>query len=60
MGVDVTELVEGKVLAIRATGKLTKEDYEQFVPPIERNIENGKVRILFEMHDFHGWEAAAL
>jgi len=50
-----------KILNVKVKGKLTKEDYEQFVPEAERLIdEHGKIRILFEMDDFHGWEAGAL
>jgi len=49
------------VLKVSVSGKLTTEDYELFVPEIERQIEeHGKIRILFEMHDFHGWTAGAL
>jgi hypothetical protein len=41
------------------SGKLSKEDYEHFVPEVERLIEQeGKIRLLFEMHDFHGWKGA--
>jgi len=48
------------LVAVRASGKLTKADYEQFVPEAERLIaEHGKIRVLFEMHDFHGWRAGA-
>jgi len=51
----------GKLLHVRAHGKLTKEAYELFVPAIEEQIQaHGKLRILFEMHDFHGWTAGAL
>jgi hypothetical protein len=61
MAVEIHEKVDGKVLLVRVTGKLTKEDYEQFVPEVERQIErHGKVRVLFDMHDFHGWTAGAL
>lgn len=50
-----------KILAVRASNKLTKEDYEHFIPEVERLIkQEGKIRLLFEMHDFHGWEAGAL
>ena len=50
-----------RILEVKVTGKLSKEDYEQFVPEAERLIEKlGKLRILFEMQDFHGWEAGAL
>lgn len=49
------------ILAVHVTGKLEKADYEKFVPAIEDAIDrHGKVRILFDMHDFHGWSAGAL
>lgn len=52
---------EANVVEIRVSGKLTHADYEQFVPVIERRIaEKGKVRILLQMDDFHGWEPTAL
>ena len=52
---------EGPVLEVRATGKLTREFYERLVPAIERQIAaNGKLRVLFVIHDFHGWTAGAL
>ena len=56
----LTEKQDGKVLEIQLQGKLTREDYEMFVPDIERLIhKHGKLRILFEMHDFDGWSAGA-
>jgi hypothetical protein len=49
------------IIAVRASGKLSTADYDAFVPEVERLIkQHGKVRILFEMHDFHGWELGAL
>ena len=61
MSVKLTEGFEGKVLSVRASDKLTREDYQYFVPEFERQIEqNGKIRVLFDMHDFHGWKAGAL
>jgi len=51
----------GKIMEIQAHGKLTKEDYESFVPEIERLIQlHGKLRILFYMHEFEGWSMGAL
>lgn len=61
MSVDVREETGGKTLAIKLSGKLTKEDYQTFVPEIERLIKaHGKLRLLVELVDFHGWELAAL
>jgi hypothetical protein len=61
MTVKIQEQDGGKVLEIQASEKLSKADYEHFVPLVEQLIaKHGKVRILFEMHNFHGWEAGAL
>ena len=63
MAVEVTEQENTgrRILHVRATGKLTKEDYLQFLPEVERLIkQQGKIRLVFEMNDFHGWDAGAL
>jgi hypothetical protein len=61
MSVAVEHETTQKVVVIKVSGKLSKEDYEHFVPKIEGLVkEHGKIRILFEMHDFHGWELGAL
>jgi hypothetical protein len=61
MSFELTELVEGKIIEVRISGKLTKEAYLEFVPVTEAAIKkHGKVRILFIMHDFHGWDAGAM
>lgn len=52
---------DSSVIAVRASGKLTHADYEEFIPLFEKKIEGtGKLRILFELHDFHGWDAKAM
>ena len=61
MSVQLLEKQDGKVLEVHASGKLTVEDYEKFTPQIDRLIDkHGKIRLLFDMHDFHGWEVGAL
>ena len=61
MTVELKHDEQHKYLTVRVIGKLTKEDYQRFVPEAENLIEeHGKVRILFQMHDFHGWQAGAL
>ena len=61
MSISLREEADGKVLVIRLGGKLTKQDYERFVPEVERLIRrHGKVRMLIQMHDFHGWSLSAL
>jgi hypothetical protein len=50
-----------KVLGFKMSGKLHDQDYKSFVPMVDKAIaEQGKVRILAQFHDFHGWDAKAL
>ena len=57
----VDEEVRGKILEVHLHGKLGREDYEEFIPETERLIrQHGKISILVEMHDFHGWDGGAL
>jgi hypothetical protein len=54
-------IAAGKICHVKVTGKLTKVAYEAFAPMVDDQItEHGSIRILFEMHDFHGWTAGAL
>ncbi|BCB27442.1 hypothetical protein SKTS_23280 [Sulfurimicrobium lacus] len=60
MSMQLNEENGGKLLVVHVSGKLVKADYEQFVPAVERLVrQHGKLRILFDMTDFHGWEASA-
>ncbi len=48
------------ILDVDVSGVLTKADYEQFVPEFEQLFrQHGKMRMLFEMTGFHGWDAGA-
>lgn len=61
MSVEKRELEDGKTLEVRVTGKLTADDYREFVPDFDRLVrKHGKLKLLFEMHDFHGWDAGGL
>jgi len=61
MTIELAKESDVKVLNVKVSEKLTREDYQKFVPEVEQLIEKfGKIRVLFEMHDFHGWDAAAL
>lgn len=52
---------DGKLLVIHVRGKLHTADYEHFVPIVERAVlKHGKVRMLVQMHNFHGWDAGGL
>ena len=51
----------GKAVGFKLSGKLHDEDYKKFVPLVDAAIANeGKVRVLAQFHDFHGWDAKAL
>lgn len=59
--IQFTEKSGGKTLEVRVSEKLRHEDYERFAPEFERLVkQRGKIRVLFEMADFHGWTASAL
>jgi hypothetical protein len=61
MPIQVNEENGGKLFVVHVTGKLTKADYQQFVPEFERLVGLiGKLRVLFDMTGFHGWDAGAL
>ena len=50
-----------KSLAFKVSGKLHDEDYKTFVPLIDATAaREGKVRLLAQFEDFHGWDAHAL
>ncbi|MEO6138596.1 MAG: STAS/SEC14 domain-containing protein [Luteimonas sp.] len=51
---------DGKLLEAQLSGKLVKEDYSELVLAAERLLKaHGKIRIMLDMHDFHGWTAGA-
>jgi hypothetical protein len=50
-----------KNLGFKLSGKLHDEDYQTFVPLIDAAAaKHGKIRLLAQFHDFHGWDAHAL
>lgn len=52
---------EDHIVAFRITGKLTHEDYQAFLPQLEDLIkaQPGRLSVLFELRDFHGWDLHA-
>ena len=60
MAIQLNEENGGKILAVHVTGKLVRADYADFVPEFERLLrQHGKLRVLFDMTGFHGWDAGA-
>jgi hypothetical protein len=61
MTVELREEDGGKVLKVLLSGKLHADDYRRFGGDVDRLIQqHGKLRILVQMHDFHGWDLGAL
>lgn len=59
--IEILEENDGKLLVVKMTGKVRKEDYRHFVPAVDKAVaRHGKVRMLVEMHNFHGWTPGAL
>jgi SpoIIAA-like len=60
MPIQLKEENAGKLINVQVSGKLEKADHEHFVPEFERLArQHGKLRMLFDMTGFHGWEASA-
>jgi hypothetical protein len=60
----MTEILTGlpaHTVGFKMSGKLHDEDYKKFVPLVDAEIaREGKVNVLAQFHDFHGWDAKAL
>jgi hypothetical protein len=60
MPIQLDEENEGRILVVHVSGKLTRADYVNFVPEFERLVlVHGKIRLLFDMTGFSGWDAGA-
>lgn len=60
MSVKVTPINNGPAYEVEVTDKLHKIDYEVFTPVLKTGIANhGKIRLLLDMKNFHGWDAGA-
>ena len=61
MAIELIENAAAKSLEVKISGKLTADDYEILEPGVEKLIgDSGKIKILFIMHDFHGWDLGAV
>ena len=48
-------------VGFKMSGKLHDADYKQFVPRVDAEIaREGKINVLAQFHDFHGWDLHAL
>ena len=61
MSLHLTEKKGGKILEMAVTGKFVDSDFQNLEPTFYRLVkQHGKIRVLLEMLDFHGWEGVAL
>src|SRR6266567_706535 len=61
MTIDVQEIAGTGFVEIDLTGKLGSEDYKAYLPKIEELIrQHGKLRVVVQMQDFHGWTPGGL
>ena len=61
MAIELIENADDATLQVAASGKLSSDDYATFEPTVSRLIESaGKIKVLFVMQDFHGWEPGAV
>ena len=55
----IEEMPAGTI-GLRASGKLTREDYREVLEPaLKEGIDSGELRLVFVLTDFEGLEAAA-
>jgi hypothetical protein len=58
--IEILEQTQGNVIATKASGKLSAEDYAQLLPIMESVLKtHPKFRWYFEMENFKGWEFEA-
>jgi hypothetical protein len=59
--IEVLTGLPAHTVGFKLSGKLHDADYQQFVPLVDAEIaKEGKVNVLAQFHDFHGWDAKAL
>lgn len=61
MSVQLHEDAGARLIELKVGGTLTGEDYAKFAPEVDEFIrQQNKVRMLFEMEDFHGWKLGGM
>lgn len=59
--IKIAETSHANIVKLKITGTLTTEDYALIVGELENRIDKfNKIRLLIELHDFHGWTAGAM
>lgn len=58
--IQILKQTDDRVIATKATKKLTENDYNQLLPLLKDKLtQYQKIRWYFEMEDFDGWELKA-
>lgn len=58
--VQILEQTKDNIVATKATGTLTKDDYDEMLPVLRNKLEeHKKIKWYFEMENFEGWKPAA-
>jgi hypothetical protein len=60
MSLQIIENSSGNILELEVTGKFAASDFQGLESAFQRLVKQyGKIRVLFRMRDFHGWEPVA-
>jgi len=61
MSLHIIENNSGNILELEVSGKFIASDFQTLETTFQRLVKRyGKIRVLFIMRDFHGWEPVAL
>jgi hypothetical protein len=59
--IQINEEKDNRICIVHVSGELVSADYAHLAADFERLVkQNGKLRVMFEMCDFRGWDAGAL
>lgn len=59
--IKVIPINEPHILAIRISGKLVEEDFDNFIPRLERVLKKeNKISLLIKLEEFEGWSAKSV
>jgi hypothetical protein len=61
MPIELVEDLAGHITVVHLLGKLEQSDYANLASEFGALVaKHGKLRVLLDMKDFHGWDSAAL
>ena len=60
MSLQIIENNSGNILELDVSGKFVASDFQSLEATFQKLVKQyGKIRVLFRMQDFHGWEPVA-